>query len=156
MTEQRPPRLRTWLIAGPAVGAALLGLVVAPAGAGTGGGSGDSGNGKNNGAGNDKKDYTISGTATGLYPGAARPLVLTFTNATTYANSVATFGVSVTPPNPACTAANVRVDALPPNVVVPANGSTTRTVLVRMSNDSPNACKDATFGLTYSGTAVKA
>ena len=164
MTEQRAPHLPTWLLAGSVAGAALLGLVGQPSGLATrvlgqrivanGGGTGTApGQVKDNGS--DKKDYTISGSATGLYPGAAKPLPLTFANQNNFPIKVDTFSVAISAPSASCAASNIRVDPLP-SVVIPANGTTTQTVLVRMSNDSPNACKNATFGLTYTGTAVKA
>lgn len=165
MTGQRALHLPHWLLAGSAVSAALLGLVGQPGslatqilgqqstakGAGT---STAPGQDKTNGS--DKKDYRISGSVSGLYPGAVRPLALTFSNDNNFPIKVDTFSVAISAPSASCTASNIRVDPLPSDVVMPANGTTTQTVLVRMSNNSPNACKNSTFGLTYTGTAVKA
>lgn len=167
MTGQHALFTGHWLVAGAAFGVALLGLAVEPQavvavanapqalgsnGVASGNPNGAGGNTKDNG--NDKKDFTIAGNVTGLYPGAVRPLVLTLTNPNNFPIQVASFAATVAGVT-GCAASNVRVDALAPGVVIPANGSTTATVQVRMADSPPNACQHATFGLTYSGTAVK-
>jgi hypothetical protein len=103
-----------------------------------------------------KKDFTISGQASGLYPGASRPLVLTLANGNNFAIRVTVLAVAVANASTACAGTNVRVAPLATPVVVPANGTTTTTLTARMANNPPNACRNATFGLTYSGTAEKA
>lgn len=103
-----------------------------------------------------KKDFTISGQATGLYPGASRPLVLTLANGNNFPIRVTVLAVAVANAGASCAGTNVRVAPLATPVVIPANGTATTTLTARMSNDPPNACKNATFGLTYSGTAEKA
>jgi hypothetical protein len=103
-----------------------------------------------------KKDFTISGQANGLYPGGSRPLVLTLANGNNFPIRVTVLAVAVASANATCAGANVRVAPLVAPVVVPANGTATTTLTARMANNPPNACKNATFGLTYSGTAEKA
>jgi hypothetical protein len=113
------------------------------------------GNGKDSGGGNDKKDFTIAGQVTGLYPGATRPLVLTLTNANNFAIRVSTLTVRVAHLS-GCAGANLEVAPYPAgSVVIPGNGTATTTLGVHMAADPPDACKDRTFDLTYSGTAVK-
>lgn len=166
MTMRHRPRV--WVVAFAAVPALAVLLVVArpsapttPAASGsrTGtltGGSGDSGNGKNNGGGNDKKDFVISGNVNGLYPGSSRTLVVTLTNQNNFDIRVTSLSAAVSDPPGPCTAGVVRVDPMSGTVVVPKNGTATTTLTARMANDPSNDCKSTSFGLTYTGTAVKA
>ena len=117
----------------------------------------NNGNGNNgNGGGQDHKDFTMSASVTGLYPGAVEPLPVLVTNPNNFAIAVTINPITISDANDSCTSANIRVAAPSEPVTVPGNGSTTVTLTVRMRNSSPNACKNATFALTYSGTAVKA
>ena len=176
MSEQRRRPRVSRPYAGAMAAAALLGVVSAqspnvvaagassprPGSTGTvtlnGGtaGSGDSGNGKNNGAGNDKKDFLIAGNVAGLYPGASRSLAVTVTNLNNFAIRVTSLSATVADPPGACTDGVVRVDPMAGTLVVPGNGTATTTVTARMSNDPSNACKSTAFGLAYKGTAEKA
>ena len=167
MTEQRR-RTVSWPFVAVGALATLLGVVssVTPAAvnaAGTPksqgtltGGSGDNGNGKNNGGGNDKKDFTIAGNVSGLYPGSSKTLTVTLTNQNNFAIRVLTLTATVADPAGPCTAGVVKVDPLSGTVVVPRNGTATTTLTARMANDPANACKSTTFGLAYKGTAEKA
>jgi hypothetical protein len=104
----------------------------------------------------DKKDYTISGSVSGLYPGASRPMNVLLSNPNNFPISVTLNPVSVGSGGSGCPGSNLRVDVPSTPVTVGTNGSTVVTLTVRMSNNPPNACKDAQFGLSYSGSAVKA
>lgn len=171
MPERQAPVRTTHAVV--TAGVLLLGLGVFPATTKTGtsspipprvlgeritgtGGSGDSGNGKNQGAGNDKKVFTISGGVAELYPGATRPLVLTLASANNFPITVTALTVSVGTAGPGCSAGNLTVTPYTGSVVVPANGSATTTLDVTLDASAPDACMAETWALTYSGTAVKA
>jgi hypothetical protein len=164
MTGQRRRRAWQWpLVAVPALAALLFSSQpaspVTPASAKPNtltGGSGDNGNGKNQGGGNDKKDFTIAGDVAGLYPGSSKALVVTLTNQNNFDIRVTSLSATVADPAGPCTAGVVRVDPLAGTVVVPKNGTATTTLTARMSDDPSNDCKSTSFGLTYTGTAVKA
>ena len=115
------------------------------------------------------RDFTITGGASGLlYPGAtARPIALTLTNPNSVAIFVTSVQVAVTgSTSPGCAPANnlaltqssassaapVKVPA-GGSVTLPAQGASAPTI--RMVNLATNqdACKNARFSLTYSGSA---
>ncbi|MDP9419004.1 MAG: hypothetical protein M3P53_02455 [Actinomycetota bacterium] len=131
--------------------AAVLGIrFVAPAV-----GGGDSGNGKNQGAGNDKKDLVISGSVSGLYPGSTRQLALELRNDNNFPVEVTSIDVAVADASPGCPAATLRADGFRGSATVASNSSSTQVLDVRMSNGATDACKNATFPLTYTAKAVK-
>jgi hypothetical protein len=106
--------------------------------------------------GSDKRDFTISGQVDGLYPGARRGLVLTVANPNNFVISVQTLTVTVRAPSASgCPASTLSVAPFSGSLLVPANGTAARSVLVTMSPTAVNACQDVTFPLVYSGTAVK-
>ena len=171
MSEQRRRTAVSTPLVGATLAVALLGVAPAaprttgpatstaakPNGTATlTGGSGDSGNGKNQGGGNDKKDFLIAGNVAGLYPGASAPLTVTVTNLNNFAIQVTSLSATVADPAGPCPAGAVQVDPMSGSLVVPGNGTATTTLVARMSNDPSNACKSTTFGLAYKGTAVKA
>ena len=120
------------------------------------GGSGDNGNGKNQGSGNDGKDFTMAGSVSGLFPGDTRALVVTLTNTNNFPLLASGLTATVADPAGPCTAAAIQVTGPSGSVTIPKNGTAPATYTVRMSNSAPDACKSTTFALTYKGTAVKA
>lgn len=106
--------------------------------------------------GNDKKDFTIAGSVSGLYPGSARTLTVTVTNPNNFAIRVTSLTATVADPAGPCTAGAVQVPPMAGTFVVPGNGSAATTLTARMANNPPDACQSTTFGITYSGTADKA
>jgi hypothetical protein len=101
------------------------------------------------------KDFTMSGSVAGLYPGAVKPLPVTLTNESNFPIRVTVAPVTVEDANTGCTADNIRVTVPAGATEVPKNGTATVALTVRMRNSPPNACKNATFPLTYTGTATK-
>ena len=99
--------------------------------------------------------FGISGSVTGLYPGASMPLVLTVSNHQEFAIVVDSITTSVGSPSPACASANLSVSQFTGNLAVPAEGTSNVTVTVTLSHAAPDACQGAVFPLQYSGTAVK-
>jgi hypothetical protein len=123
---------------------------------GAGNDNGNNGNGGNggNGNGDNPKGFTISGSLTGLYPGASKPLVLTVTNPNNQAITVQS--LTVTPhATGGCTAGTLTTGPFTA-FQVPGRSSATTSITIRMSGTAGDACKGVSWPLTYSGTAVKA
>jgi hypothetical protein len=103
------------------------------------------------------KAFTIAdvGTVTGLVPGGTVTRKVRVTNPNNADIKVTRLDTSVGRPSPSCPQNTVTVDALATPVLVARNGSADVPLTVRMSVVAPNACKNLTFPLTYSGTAIK-
>lgn len=99
--------------------------------------------------------FTISGSVTGLFPGASMPLVLTVSNHREFAIVVTSITTSVGSPSPSCASANLSVSQFVGNLSVPAEGTSKVTVTVTLSLAAPDACQGAVFPLQYTGNAVK-
>lgn len=127
------------------------------------------GSGQNGGNANGHNTFTISGApVTGLYPGAGYPVgstshpinvYLTVTNPNNQAIRVTSLSYSVNNASSACTKANLAptTETVSFSVVVPKNsslGGTTFPLPVSMSPSAVDACQNASFPLTLTGTAV--
>lgn len=114
--------------------------------------------------------FKITGNVVGLLaPGVRRPVNLVITNPLNFTIEVTSVTVTLDPEtsNAGCPASNFAVvHSLVGSVTIPANATRsledlvadqTRWPLVEMLNTrtSQDACKQATFTLTYSGTAAK-
>jgi hypothetical protein len=99
--------------------------------------------------------FGISGSVTGLYPGASMPLVLTVSNHQEFTIVVTSITTSVGSPNQACVSADLSVSQFIGSLSVPAKGTSNVTVTVTLTHGAPDACQGAVFPLQYSGTAVK-
>jgi hypothetical protein len=116
-----------------------------------------SGEGPGQGGGIATGTFQIGGQVAGLYPGAARPMVVTFTNPAAIAIRVTQLDVIAASSNHiGCTAQDLLMPDSAVDVVVPAGSSTTHTVYVGMIDDADNACQGASWALSFSGTAVQA
>lgn len=124
---------------------------------------GNNGNG-NNGNGNTPHTFTISGTLGGVFPGdgtGASPayVYLTVTNATNQNILVTSLTLTVGDASPGCTAANLApaTETVQFSVVVPKNsqvGGTSFPMPISMPAGAPDACQNAVFPLTLSGTGT--
>ncbi|MFD5830823.1 hypothetical protein [Lentzea sp. NPDC060358] len=103
------------------------------------------------------KAFTIAdvGTATGLVPGGTVTRKVRVTNPNNQDIKVTRLDTSVGRPSPNCPANAVTVDPLKSPVLVARNSHADVPLAVRMAASAPNACKNLTFPLTYSGTAIK-
>jgi hypothetical protein len=103
------------------------------------------------------KAFTIAdvGTVTGLVPGGTVTRKVRVTNPGNVDIKVTRLDTSAGRPSPSCPANTVTVDALAAPVVVAKNAYADVPLTVRMAASAPNACKNLTFPLTYSGTAIK-
>lgn len=104
----------------------------------------------------DKKDFTVTGDVSGLYPGAVKDLILEVTNPNNFAITVTDLNVAVADATNDCLASEIAVEDFTSMDPVPENGSASTTLDVTMSPLADEACKTVTWRLTYSGTAVKA
>jgi hypothetical protein len=103
------------------------------------------------------KAFTIAdaGTVTGLVPGGTVTRKVRVTNPNNVDIKVTRLDTSVGRPSASCPVNAVTVAPLAAPVVVARNSSAEVPLTVRMAASAPNACKNLTFGLTYSGTAIK-
>jgi hypothetical protein len=122
----------------------------------------NNGNGVGNGKGNDKKDLVVSGSVTGLYPGATRPLSLNVTNDNNFSVRLyqltadvgrpVTTGTSTLKAFCRGTAVTIVLPTLP--VTIPEGGGTL-SATAQMDTASTNDCRNATFPITYTGKVDK-
>lgn len=103
------------------------------------------------------KAFTIAdaGAATGLVPGGTVTRKVRVTNPNNQDIKVTRLDTSVGRPSPNCPANAVTVNALAAPVLIAKNSSADVALTVRMAASAPDACKNLTFPLTYSGTAIK-
>ncbi|SFR19811.1 hypothetical protein SAMN04488564_10526 [Lentzea waywayandensis] len=103
------------------------------------------------------KAFTIAdtGAATGLVPGGTVTRGVRVTNPGNQDIKVTRLAGSAGRPSPDCPANAVTVDAFVTPVLVARNSHADVPLTVRMATSAPNACKNLTFPLTYSGTAIK-
>ncbi|MCG8925964.1 hypothetical protein [Lentzea sp. CC55] len=103
------------------------------------------------------KAFTIAdaGPAKGLVPGGTVVREVRVTNPGNQDIKVIRLDTSVGRPSPNCPANAVTVAPLAAPVVIARNRSADVPLTVRMAASAPDACKNLTFPLTYSGTAIK-
>ncbi len=95
---------------------------------------------------------TVSGSVSGLYPGATLPLPLTIVNASRTPVTVTSVTTSVANASRQCKKANLVVTAFTGGeLVVPAGGHAVVTVAATMVTAAGNACQGAVFALRYHG-----
>ncbi|MFD9704152.1 hypothetical protein [Lentzea sp. NPDC059081] len=103
------------------------------------------------------KAFTIAdvGAATGLVPGGTVTRKVRVTNPNNQDIKVTRLDTTVGRPSPNCPANAVTVEAVTTPVLIAKNAYADVPLTVRMTATAPNACKNLTFPLTYSGTAIK-
>lgn len=113
-----------------------------------------------------KFEFSIAGSVSGLVPGSWRPITLTLMNPHPFPIYVTELTVAVTSAPGDCLARD-NVEVLPSpvsgsnTVAIPAGGSTmvvgAQRPQIRLTNTGSNqdACKGATFGLSFTGLATK-
>lgn len=121
------------------------------------------GGSKKPGGGAEPGTFEISGSVAGLYPGGTRPLALKLENTSSQSMKVTDLSVAAAASNRVgCDASNIIEPSYrdaagsSDDIVVTAHGEKTVTLQMRMVADPAEACKSATWVLTYSGRAVKA
>lgn len=102
------------------------------------------------------ESFVVSGDVAGLAPGVTRPLFLRLSNPNRAAISVEALLVTVGDSPGGCSAHTLRVGGLAGPVLVPGGGEAQASLPVTMAASAPSVCEDATFPLTYGGSAVKA
>jgi hypothetical protein len=117
----------------------------------------NSSNNNGNGNGNDPKSFTIGGSVSGLFPGAAKNLPVLITNQNNQDIKVTGIQINVTGSDKSgCNAGNLSTSNYTgPAFIVLKNSSRTIWLPVSMIHNASNTCQGATFTLQYSGTAVK-
>jgi len=98
--------------------------------------------------------YEIAGEVDGLYPGAETTLNARVTNPHPFAVRVIATSAAVLDASPGCPASMLEIGDSEATVDVPAGGTGTVPLHVRMSRSAPDACQGATWPLAFTGTAV--
>lgn len=99
--------------------------------------------------------FGISGSVSGLYPGASLPLTLTITNREPFLIVVTSISTSVGKPKAGCDATNLGVTQFTGELRVPSGGAAQLTVTATLAHAAPDACQGAVFPLRYAGTALR-
>ena len=102
------------------------------------------------------ESFVVSGDVAGLAPGVTHPLSLRLSNPNRAAISVEGLVVTVGDSPAGCSGDTLQVGGLAGPVLVPGGGEAQVSLPVTMAASAPAICQDATFPLTYGGSAVKA
>jgi len=100
--------------------------------------------------------FVVSGDVGDLAPGVTRPLAVRLANPNDADISVEALQVTVGDGTGGCSGATLQVAAFTGPVFVPRHGAAQVSLPVTMAGSASSVCQGATFGLTYSGSAVKA
>ena len=100
--------------------------------------------------------FTIHGSVSALYPGAAKHLTLVVTNNESFAIVVTSISTTVADASPTCVHTYFSVAAFSGALRVAAKHSASVKVTVTLKHSAPNACQGARFPLRYIGTAGRA
>ena len=104
----------------------------------------------------DEQRFSVTGSVTGLFPGANKDLVVTVKNSIPFPIRVTRLSATVESASAMCTAANLSVGGFTGSREVPAKGSATVTLPVAMSHAAGDGCQGAHFPLLYSAAATRA
>lgn len=100
--------------------------------------------------------FTISGSVTGLYPGAITPLLLSLHNTNPYPLVVTDVSVTaVNTDHSGCVASTVTSPGFHGSFSLGPSATAALPVTISMSNTTTDACQNATFALTFSGQAER-
>jgi hypothetical protein len=102
------------------------------------------------------RSFTISGSVSGLYPGATRSLVLTVTSHEPYAIVVTRLTTVVMDTSSTCRSANLTVSSFVGTLSVAPRSAAVTRVVVRMASDAGDNCAGADFPLVFRGVAKRA
>ena len=119
-------------------------------------------NGQNNTTCNGKAPVkafeTIVGDLGGMYPGSSSPLRVSFRNPESFDIKVTTLSVSAVPGSPTCPTTYLQIPStvtLAPAVVLARKGGTgSTTIPVGLKPTAIDACKNVSFNVTVTATAV--
>jgi hypothetical protein len=90
---------------------------------------------------------TLSGSVSGLYPGAVRRLPVTFVNRTRSRLTLRRFGVRVVRARRGCEARELMTGRLPRRLRIRPRRRVRALLTVRLNRNAPNACQGARFRL---------
>ena len=99
-------------------------------------------------------NYSATGSAAGLYPGASVPMVITVANSDTKQITVQTLNALFTSPVAACKASYFSLAPYKSKLVVKARSSGTVTLAVTMAKTAPQACAAKSVKVTFISTAT--
>jgi len=99
--------------------------------------------------------FSIKGRGSGLFPGIPGDLVISIRNP--YSFAIVVHGVVVVPENASddCRAANVSSPGVTEDVRVKPDTTLKVTVPITLRSKAPRGCQDASFPLSFTGTATR-
>jgi len=98
--------------------------------------------------------FGVGGDVDGLYPGAETTVQATVVNPQSFTIQVTSVGVTALDASPQCPGALLSFREEAATVDIPAGGTGTVPVIVRVDAGLPDACQGATWPLSFIGTAV--
>jgi hypothetical protein len=98
--------------------------------------------------------FEIAGEVDGLYPGADTTLDARVTNPHPFPIRVISTTVNVRDASSGCPASMLDIGDAQATAEVPAGGTSTVRLEVRMSRSAPDACQGVTWPLEFAGTAI--
>jgi hypothetical protein len=101
-----------------------------------------------------QEDFRLTGEVGGLYPGIESTVPVAITNPQSLAIEVVSVDVTALDAGRACPGSVLTFGGVPSTVDVPAGGTVTVSVEVRLDPAAPDACQGATWPLVFTGSAT--
>ncbi len=99
-------------------------------------------------------NYKVTGSASGLYPGASVPMVIAITSSETKPITVQTLNAVITSPVAACKPSYFTLAPYKTKLVVKAKSSGSVTLPISLAKTAPKACAAQTLKVTFVSTAT--
>ena len=100
--------------------------------------------------------FPVSGSVTGLAPGASVPLVVSITNPFGISIVVQRVGAVASDASPLCTTDFLVIEGTRGELLIPPGKTATDALVASLTPSAPDACQGAVFPLSYDGRAVEA
>ena len=100
------------------------------------------------------RGFSITGSVSGLYPGATRPLVLSVYNPYSVSITVTSVATTVSGSTNNCATTNLTVSAFSGALVIPPKHGALTAVKATLAHAAPDQCQGALFFLRYLGTGT--
>ena len=114
---------------------------------------------RSDGGGSTKHLDVSVGAVSGLWPGRAMALPVTYTNPNSFDIQVTTYSVDVSSPKPSCPASKLQVPAgqvtLVAPVGLPPHHSASSNVPVKLAPTASDSCQGVEFDISVTASAVK-
>jgi LPXTG-motif cell wall-anchored protein len=101
-----------------------------------------------------QEDFRLTGEVGGLYPGIESTVPVAITNPQSFAIDIVSVDVTALDAGSGCPGSVLTFDGVGSTVAVPAGGTVTVSVEVRLDPAAPDACQGATWPLVFTGSAT--